>query len=247
MTFESKRIILVATSHPGNIGSAARAMKTMGLTRLYLVKPRSFPDRWANELAAGADDVLDNAVVTESLADALIGCQLVYATSARSREIALPVLTPSEAAHEVGLVAEDTEVAFVFGREHAGLTNDELLHCHAHVTIPSEAAFSSLNLAQAVQIIAYELRMRWLSTQAILPEVMPDLATIEQMEQFYVHLKHVLLDIDFLKPSNPKKLLLRLRKLFNRTRLESVEINMLRGILTNVEQAIHKRSRATDG
>ncbi len=239
MNFESIRIVLVATSHPGNIGSTARAMKTMGLQRLYLVSPRSFPDRWANELAAGADDILQRAVVTDSLTNALIGCQLVLATSARPRDMDLPGLVPSTAAALVGEQGGG-EVAIVFGREHAGLTNDELLHCNYHINIPSHPEFSSLNLAQAVQIIAYELRMRLLSPDAEVETSHVDLATSETVEQFYTHLREVLIEIDFLKPSNPKKLMQRLRRMFNRTKLEAIEVNILRGILTNMQSALKK-------
>jgi tRNA (cytidine32/uridine32-2'-O)-methyltransferase len=238
MKLDSIRIVLIATSHPGNIGSSARAMKTMGLRRLYLVSPRSFPDRWANELAAGADDVLEHAVVTDSLAEALKGCKLVLATSARPREISLPGLTPEAAAGLIAEAHDDTEVAIVFGREHAGLTNDELLHCHYHLNIPSDPAFSSLNLAQAVQIVAYELRMKLLSPMADVEMRHDILATAESVELFYTHLRDVLVAIDFLKPSNPKKLLQRLRRMFNRTKLESMEVNILRGILTSVNDAL---------
>ena len=240
MKLDSIRIVLVATSHPGNIGSAARAMKTMGLSRLYLVSPWSFPDRWANELAAGADDVLAQAVVTDSLTEALKGCQLVLATSARPREISLPGLTPAAAAGLVAETHDDTEVAIVFGREHAGLTNDELLHCQYHLNIPSDPAFSSLNLAQAVQIVAYELRMRLLSPSADVEMRQDSLATVEEVELFYTHLREVLVAIDFLKPSNPKKLVQRLRRMFNRTKLETMEVNILRGILTQIKNTLQK-------
>ena len=240
MKLNSIRIVLVATSHPGNIGSTARAMKTMGLSRLYLVSPRSFPDRWANELAAGADSVLQEAVVTDSLDKALIGCNRVLATSARARDMALPGLTPAEAATIISEIEDDTEVAIVFGREHAGLTNDELLHCNYHIHIPSNPDFSSLNLAQAVQIVAYELRMKLLSPSIQVETGGADFATADAVEQFHEHLREVLIGIDFLKPSNPKKLLLRLRRLFNRAQLESVEVNILRGILTHVQRALHQ-------
>lgn len=240
MKLNTIRIVLVATSHPGNIGSTARAMKTMGLGRLYLVSPLSFPDRWANELAAGADSVLQDAVVTDSLADALKGCKIVLGTSARARDMALPGFTPAGAAEMLTQTPDETEVAFVFGREHAGLTNDELLHCHFHIHIPSNPDFSSLNLAQAVQIIAYELRMKLLLPQAVVETSAADLASSESVEQLYDHLREVLIAIDFLKPSNPKKLLQRLRRLFNRAQLEAVEVNILRGILTHIHRALEQ-------
>ena len=241
MKFDAIRIVLVATSHPGNIGSTARAMKTMGLHRLYLVSPKSFPDPRAHELSAGADDLFQTTIVTDSLAEALKGCQLVLATSARPRDIALPGLTPAASAALVAETPEHTEIAIVFGREHAGLTNDELLHCHYHINIPSNPAYSSLNLAQAVQIIAYELRMKLLSPVASVEMSADSQATAEEVELFYTHLREVLVDIDFLKPSNPRRLLQRVRRMFNRIKLEHMEINILRGILTHIQNGLRKK------
>ena len=244
MNFKSIRIVLVATSHPGNIGSAARAMKTMGLQRLYLVTPQLFPHRQSHELAAGALDVLNEAVVTDTLAEALVGCHLVIGASARPRGLDLPGVNPFECAALVDTASDTSQVALVFGREHAGLTNDELLHCHYHVSIPSDPDFSSLNLAQAVQVIAYELRMKSLS-QENLPKIQGEavLATSEQVERFYTHLQDVLVDIDFLKISNPKRLVQRLRRMFNRIQLEFVEVNILRGILSNIQRALSLEER----
>jgi len=243
MTFNNIRIVLVATSHPGNIGSVARAMKTMGLHRLYLVSPHLFPDWRADELAAGADDILKAATVTHSLQSALAGCHLALATSARPRDIALPGLTPSEGALLVRDSSDETEIAIVFGREHAGLTNEELLCCHYHLHIPSSPEFSSLNLAQAVQIVAYEIRMKRLSPVAnVKMQTKDQLATVEDVEQFYEHLKRVLIDIDFLKPSNPKKLMQRLRCLFNRAHLLQLEVNILRGMLSNIDAVLKKQA-----
>ena len=215
-------------------------MKTMGLKRLYLVTPRLFPDRQAHEMSAGAYDVLDEAVITESLAEALHGCRWVFATSARARDMSLPGLIPADAAKVIAGLSDNTEVAIVFGREHAGLTNDELLHAHYHLHIPSSPDFSSLNLAQAVQIIAYELRMALLSPGSEVDMHVEPLAEVQDVEQFYAHLRDVLIAIDFLKPSNPKKLLQRLRRLFNRARLESTEVHILRGILTHAQQALSR-------
>lgn len=240
MKLDSIRIVLVATSHPGNIGSTARAMKTMGLQRLYLVSPKVFPDQRAHELAAGADDILQQAIVVNSLTEALTGCHMAFATSARPRDLALPGLTPESMAMLVNKTQDETEIAMVFGREHAGLTNDELLQCHYHVNIPSNPDYSSLNLSQAVQIIAYELRMKLLSPPVEVTLPQDNLATIEEIEQFYAQLQDVLIAIDFLKPSNPKKLVQRLRRLFNRSRLESVEVNILRGILTHIKGSLTK-------
>jgi tRNA (cytidine32/uridine32-2'-O)-methyltransferase len=236
MNFAAIRIVLVATSHPGNIGSSARALKTMGLERLYLVTPKSFPDYRAHEMSAGADDLLDKCVVVDTLSDALKGCQLIIATSARPRGLSLPGLMPRDCAELIGNQSDDTEVAIVFGREHAGLTNEELLHCHYHVNIPSNPDYSSLNLAQAVQIIAYELRMHQLSTPALVASSKEILASADEIENFYQHLSDVLLAINFLKPKNPGKVAQRIRRLFNRVRLEQMEVNILRGILSHMQK-----------
>jgi len=243
MNFDSIRIVLVGTSHPGNIGSTARAMKTMGLSRLYLVSPEAFPDKKANELAAGADDILERAVVTDTLPQALHGCQLIFATSARPRDIYLPGLTPRECADKVADFSENSEIAVVFGREQSGLSNQELLQCHYHIHIPTAADFSSLNLSQAVQIMAYEIRMQGLAPKAHVSNKQDTLATAEQIELFYQHLESVLIAIDFLKLSNPKRLQQRLRRLFNRATLETMEVNILRGLLTHIEYAISNPPR----
>ncbi|QBR84300.1 tRNA (cytosine(32)/uridine(32)-2'-O)-methyltransferase TrmJ [Legionella israelensis] len=238
MRFDSIRIVLVETSHPGNIGSAARAMKTMGLGRLYLVNPKFFPDKRANDMAAGADDVVAQAIVTASLQEALLGCQLIVGTSARPRGIGLPGLIPADCARLVSSQPDDTEVALVFGREHAGLTNEELLSCHYHLHIPSNSEYSSLNLAQAVQIIAYEIRMKILNPMAEV-ELRPDkLAAAQDIERFYQHLKDVLLEIGFLKPSNPRRLMQRIKRLFNRAQLEDMEVRLLRGMLSRIQNAL---------
>lgn len=236
MNFSSLRIVLVATSHPGNIGSTARAMKTMGLDRLYLVTPKIFPDLRAFEMAAGADDVLETCTVVDSLHDAIKDCQLVIATSARVRELSLPELLPKACAELVGSQADATEVAIVFGRERTGLTNEELLQCHFHVNIPANPEYSSLNLSQAVQIMAYELRMNQLSEPTRNVDQEETLATVEDVEQFYEHLSEILLAVNFLKPENPGRVQQRIRRLFNRIRLENMEVSMLRGMLSQLQK-----------
>lgn len=236
MNFSSVRIVLVATSHPGNIGSAARAMKTMGLDRLYLVTPKLFPDLRAYEMAAGADDVLETCTVADSLHDAIKDCQLVIATTARQRELSIPELLPRECAELAIRQQDDTEVAIVFGNERTGLTNDELLQCHYQVNIPSNPDYSSLNLAQAVQIIAYELRMNQLTLSEPLAIQQEKLATVEEVEQLYEHLSDVLLAIKFLKPDNPGRVQQRIRRLFNRMRFENMEVSMLRGMLSQMQK-----------
>lgn len=243
MKLNSIRIILVATSHPGNIGSTARAMKTMGLSSLYLVSPKSFPDNKAKEMAAGADDVLEGAVVTQNLDDALVGCQLILATSARPRGLSLPGLLPVSCAEFISEQADTTQVAIVFGREHAGLTNEELLKCHYHINIPSNPEYSSLNLAQAVQIIAYELRMKLLAPKVEVALRNDEYATADEIEQFYDHLKNVFIEIQFLKASNPRRLMQRVRRLFNRVKLEKMEVSILRGMLSQVQKSLEWAGR----
>ena len=244
MNFASIRIVLVATSHPGNIGSTARAMKTMGLDKLYLVTPKSFPDQKATEMAAGADDVLNQAIRTKTLDEALKGCQLVFATSARPRGVSLPGLTPAGCAELVAIKPDNTEIAIVFGREHAGLNNEELLRSHYHVNIPSNPEYSSLNLSQAVQIIAYELRMKLLAPAAEVELKQDRPATADEIEQFYAHLNEVMWAIEFLKPTNPtRRLQQRLRRLFNRVHLEHMEVSILRGILSQVQYALNVASK----
>lgn len=240
MNFSAIRIVLVATSHPGNIGSTARAMKTMGFSNLYLVTPKSFPHQKALEMAAGADDVLKEAVVTDSLDEALKGCQLIFATSARPRGIALPGVTPFECAELIAEKADETEIAILFGREHAGLTNEELLRSHYHINIPSNPDYSSLNLSQAVQIIVYELRMKFLSPAADVERNQDRMATADEVEQFYEHLNTVMADVKFLKPTRPtRRLLQRIRRIFNRAKLEYMEVTILRGILTHIQKALN--------
>lgn len=240
MNLSSIRIVLVSTSHPGNIGSTARAMKTMGLDKLYLVSPKMFPDQKAYEMAAGAETVLHQAIITSSLDEALNGCQLIIATSARTRGIALPHLLPAHCAELIASKSEKTAVAIVFGRESTGLTNEELLRCHYQVVIPSNPEYSSLNLSQAVQIIAYELRLKLLAPTIQAKYSRDHAATAEEIEQFYQHLAELMTTIDFLKPSNPRRLMQRIRRLFNRTQLEHMEVNILRGILSQIQYALSR-------
>lgn len=242
MKLDCIRIILVATSHPGNIGSTARAMKTMGLRHLYLVTPEAFPHPHATELSAGADDILQQAIVCDTLEEALVGCHLIMATSARPRGLSLPGFLPAACAEKIAKEPDDRQIALVFGRERAGLTNAELLHCHFHVHIPADSEYSSLNLSQAVQIIAYELRMKILNPACIVENKQPDMpATSEEFENFMQHLRDVLINIQFLNPDNPRRLMERLRRLFTRIQLEKMEVNLLRGILTQTESAIRKK------
>lgn len=238
MILNNVRIVLLETSHPGNIGSSARAMKTMGLSRLYLVNPKHFPDSRATDMSAGADDLLTSAVVTDTLSQALSGVQLVIGASARARGVGLPPLSPSDCASFVCEQADDTEVALIFGRECSGLTNEELMLCHYHMNIPSVEGYSSLNLSQAVQIMAYELRMKHLMPAAHTENRTALLAKTDDVERMFQHLERVLIDIEFLKPKNPRRLLYRLRRMFNRIQLEDMEVSILRGMLTQIEKGL---------
>ena len=224
------RVVLSHTSHPGNIGAAARAMKTMGLERLYLINPRYFPDPQAEAMSAGAVDVLQNAVVCSSLDEALQGAVLVAGMSARVRDISQEVLTPRAAMPLLAEQAVRQPVALLFGTEMSGLTNDELARCQIMVRIPVSPSYTSLNLAAAVQLISYELRLA-----AGLGENAPSLvspAPAEQVEGFFVHLEDTLKQIEFLHGKHSTKLMHKLRRLYSRARLEQEEINILRGILT---------------
>ena len=242
MRFESIRIVLVGTSHPGNIGSSARAMKNMGFEQLYLVAPENRPNQNSYELAAGADDVLQGAIITDSLTQALADCHVVFATSARARELSIPGDTPHACAQRIAQHTDDTRIALVFGRERTGLTNAELLQCHYHVHIPSAPTFSSLNLAQAVQIITYEIRMALLSPPATVFLKQDQRASAHEVEQFYTHLAEVLTQINFIRTAHPKRLLQRLRRMFNRIQIEAMEVNLLRGMLTQIQRACTKES-----
>lgn len=232
------RVVLVGTAHPGNIGGAARAMKNMGLGRLYLAAPVEFPHREATWRAVQATDLLERAVVTGDLAEAVADCTLVIGTSARERRIQLPQLSPRRIG---GLCVESgtrEQIALVFGREDSGLTNEELRLCHWHVHVPTSAAYSSLNLAAAVQLLCYELRMAALESAGDLPADAWDepLATVEGVERFYEHLEATLTQIGFLNPAAPRQLMTRLRRLFNRVRLDQMELNILRGMLTEIQK-----------
>jgi tRNA/rRNA methyltransferase len=229
------RIVLCQTSHPGNIGSAARAMKTMGLSRLHLVRPRKFPHADATAMASGATDVLDRAKVFETLEDALAGSALVIGLSARKRELSHEPVTPRAAAAEALAIAETQEVALVFGNETYGLSNEELIRCQRLAHIPANPEYSSLNLAAAVQVLAYELRLANEEAPATHGKY-PQLATHDEIEGFYAHLEQTLIDIRFLDPALPRRLMLRLRRLFTRAQLEKEEINILRGILKSISE-----------
>lgn len=244
--FSRLRFVLVETSHPGNIGAAARAMKTMGFSELVLVRPR-FADALRQDdaiaFASGALDVLENAKVVETLAQALDGVQYAAALSSRLREYSPPVVSPREFAAVVAPQAE-LQAALVFGSERYGLSNDSVMQCQALVNIPANPVYSSLNLAQAVQLLAYECRVASDSEPADPSDsrigFQGELASAEQVEGMYVHLEHALVELGFLDAANPKKLMPRLRRLFSRTGLETEEVNILRGIAGHVIAACKK-------
>lgn len=233
------RVILVGITHPGNIGAAARAMKTMGLTQLTLVNPKQFPCAEATARAAGADDVLVNAQICATFEASLHDCHFIFATSARRRSITWPTLTPRECAEKIATVAGN--VALVFGREHAGLTNQELDRCQYLVQIPTQSDFASLNVAAAVQILAYEIFVRQLTVLPLKEEHCP--VSTEIMLKFYAHLEQTLVDIGFLDPRKPKRLTRRLYRFFNRAQPNEVEIHILRGILTAI-QALYRNFKS---
>lgn len=244
------RIVLSHTSHPGNIGAAARAMKTMGLGSLYLVNPRHFPDPQADAMSAGADDVLRNAVVCASVDEALQGCTFVAALTARLRDISHEVLTPREAMPLLARHATTGPVALLFGTEMSGLTNEETSKSHALVRIPANPEYSSLNLAAAVQVVCYELAIATEYAGLDLQQLEVEPAKHEEVERYFVHLEEVLAEIEFFNTKRPNKLMQKLRRLYARARLEHEEVNILRGILSAVtgynERVRKENSRVKD-
>lgn len=238
---KSIRTVLVGTSHPGNIGAAARALKTMGMAGLVLVEPALFPHPEADARASGADDLLRAARVCGSLDEALTGCEFVLGASARQRTIPWPCLSPRAAAERVAGEFRDRPVALVFGREQSGLDNAELERCHALVTIDADPGYASLNLAAAVQVLAYEMRVA--HAAAAEPPRREPLATADELEQLYRHLERVMLDTGFLDPANPRHLMRRLRRLFGRAQPDRNELNILRGLLASVERPTGRKHR----
>ncbi|MDH5738498.1 MAG: tRNA (cytosine(32)/uridine(32)-2'-O)-methyltransferase TrmJ [Gammaproteobacteria bacterium] len=251
-SFPHVRLVLIETTHPGNIGAAARAMKNMGLNALYLVNPHTFPHEKAVWRAASAADLVDSAVVCETVEEAITGCRLVIGTSARERRIPLPLIDPRACGERVVKeAAPDHPVAILFGRESRGLKNEELQLCHFHVNIPTSEAYSSLNLAMAVQVIAYEILCagQALDTGQLVGEGekadvwdMP-LATTEEMAYFYEHLEQSLIGLGFHDPANPRQLMVRLRRLFNRIRPDQMEVSILRGMLSAIDQVLAEEDK----
>lgn len=243
------RFVLVRTSHPGNIGAAARAIRTMGMRGLALVAPQAYPHPEARALAAGADDVLDSATVSADLPSAIANCRLVLGATARRRGVLLDELSPREAAQRVlASLALGHEVALLFGNERSGLDNDEIKLCHAAIAIPSDPTYSSLNLAQAVQVVAYELRLAWLQGE-VPPSPTPadPPASSADLEGYFEHLARTLDDIEFHKGRSPRTILRRLRRFFLRAQPDARELRILHGILADAQRMARLARAATAG
>lgn len=250
-------VVLICTSHSGNIGAVARAMKNMGLYRLILVSPNDFPSEQAYSRSSGAEDVLKQARVVESLDQAIGESQIVIGASARTRKMNWPLITPHECAKIICSQLDSNQqasdqganVALLFGREASGLTNEELQRCNYHVNIPANEEYSSLNLAMAVQVICYEIRMAALNTGVNLRSLPAELAqqreetlaNVSDVEGFLSHLESTLIEIGYHDPNNPRMLMSRLRRLFQRAHLDKMEVNILRGILKDVTKLTKQR------
>jgi tRNA (cytidine32/uridine32-2'-O)-methyltransferase len=229
------KIILIETSHPGNIGAVARAMKNMGLYELVLVNPVCFPHEDAVSRASGAEDILESATVVSTLVEAIEDCSLVVGASARSRSINWPSVEPRQCVEKILTDYKDNYTAIVFGPEKSGLKNESLDHCNYLLSIPTNPDFSSLNLAMAVQIFCYELRMQVVGSEIPIFDSGTPSATVNEMENFYVHLESHLIKNEFLNPDEPRHLMRRIRRLFMKASPDQNEVNILRGILSSFE------------
>lgn len=243
-TLDRIRIVLVETSHPGNIGAAARAMKTMGLLRLYLVNPKALPDGHSEAMASGGYDVLANATTCVSLDDALAGTTLAIAVTARRRDLSHPSMDVREGAMQAVVDARKGDVALVFGTEMSGLANDDVLKCQRIAHIPANPDYSSLNLGASVQVMCYELRMA-AGLNELPPAAEFPLAKFEEVERLYQHMEKMLTEIRFLNPQHPKRLMTRIRRIFSRVRLEREEVQILRGVLKMISRAVRHEAAAT--
>lgn len=243
INYDQFEIVLCRTSHPGNIGSTARAIKTMGFSKLTLVNPKQFPHSEANALAAGAEDVLNNAKVVKTIEEALIDSHLIIGFTARQRELSQEHQNIRKIAKDLKNEPPQKKIALLFGNETNGLSNDEIKHCHKLGYINSNESYSSLNLAQAVQIICYEIRMYVGEGDGIIKPIKEnELVSHEIQNGFYVHLEQLLTEIGFLKKIQGERLMQRLRLLFNRTTMEKDEVNILRGILTDIQKKIKDKT-----
>ena len=234
----SIKVVLVGTTHPGNIGATARAMKNMGIVNLALVAPKEFPSDVATYRSKAAKDVLENAEVFDTLKMAVSNCELVIGTSARERKVPWPILNPKDASQEVSRGVLNNKVAIVFGREDRGLTNDELGLCNLHVHIPTDPAYSSLNLSQAVQIMVYEMRSSILENQENEEYWDVEFADNDQTERLIIHMDELMQEVDFYEIDNPRKLLLRVRRFFKRSRIDVMEVNIFRGLFAAIQKKL---------
>ncbi len=242
------RVVMLHTTHPGNIGATARAMKTMGLRHLYLVKPKTFPSDVAVARSSHADDILDGAVVVETLEQAIGDCQFVVGTGDRTRTVPWPLYRPREMAEHAVSLPSDQQVAVVFGREDIGMTNDQMMMCNAQVQIPANSEYSSLNIASAVQVLVYELRMAALGDDGQTAGRRDwDEAPASQIdiERLAEHWQKSYLNAEFLDPNNPKAAMTRIRRLLARAELDKIEVNILRGMLSTLDRWV-TRARAQD-
>tara|TARA_B100001029_G_C15054941_1_gene453635 strand:+ start:1040 stop:1798 length:759 start_codon:yes stop_codon:yes gene_type:complete len=240
---DSIKITLVGTTHPGNIGASARAIKTMGFKQLDLVNPKDFPSDQAIYRSKAAKDILHKASVHKTLLESVKDCELVIGTSARNRKVPWPVLNPKDAAKEIQTqVRNNSKVAVVFGREDRGLTNEELGLCNLHVHIPTNQEYASLNLAQAVQIMTYEIRMCFLQLESLENKQDWDvnLATSEQTERLITHMDELMKEVEFYDTENPRKLLMRVRRFFKRSGIDEMEANIFRGLFSTIQKKLNK-------
>lgn len=237
-SLNSVKIVLVGTTHPGNIGAAARAMKNMGIKNLSLVQPKEFPSDVAIYRSKAAKDILEHAQVFNNLEEAIFDCELVIGTSARGRKVPWPILNPKEAAEEVSRSSSHHNIAIIFGREDRGLTNEELGLCNLHVNIPTDPDYSSLNLAQAVQILVYEIRQAILGEQEDKNYWDVELANNDQTELLINHMDELMQQVEFYDVDNPRKLLLRVRRFFKRSRIDVMETNIFRGLFATIQKKL---------
>ena len=237
-SLNSVKIVLVGTTHPGNIGAAARAMKNMGIKNLSLVEPKEFPSDVAIYRSKAAKDILEHAQVFNTLEEAISDCELVIGTSARGRKVPWPILNPKEAAEEVSRSSSHHKIAIIFGREDRGLTNEELGLCNLHVNIPTDPDYSSLNLAQAVQILVYEIRQAILGEQEDKDYWDVELANNDQTELLINHMDELMQQVEFYDVDNPRKLLLRVRRFFKRSRIDVMETNIFRGLFATIQKKL---------
>ncbi len=244
LPLDNIRIVLINTSHPGNIGAAARAIKNMGLSQLYLVAPKQYPHEKAVFRAVSALDILDNAVVCETLDEAINGCQLVVGTSARDRSIPWPMMNPRECAETIINEPENHQAAILFGREDRGLTNEELERCNSHLHIPANPDYSSLNIAAAVQVVSYELRVASLAGQQLEQawdwgvEWDVERASAEQLRHFFEHMETTLVELGCINPHTPRHLMKRLKRLYMRSRPDQYEVSILRGVFSATQKVL---------